>query len=160
MSVLFCVKQLTGYRLTLIGFLLTVMALNANAQKSIKINEPVCTPSRQPILPDNNGIYTVVDSSGGFPGGEVAFRAFLAKEIRWPDRAKNIDVQGNVYVNFVIEENGSLSNFKVLRGIGYGFDEEAIRVLRLSPKWKPGMHQGKTVRQYYIIPVRFTLANK
>jgi protein TonB len=62
-----------------------------------------------------------------------------------------------VFIGFIVEPDGSLSDFKVLRGIGYGCDEEALRVAKSMPKWKPGMQNGETVRVSYLIPINFKL---
>jgi protein TonB len=82
---------------------------------------------------------------------------FLGSRLRYPVRARENKVQGKVYIGFIVEKNGSLSDFKVVRGIGGGCDEEAIRVLKLSPIWKPGYANGKPVRTSYTLPITFQL---
>lgn len=71
--------------------------------------------------------------------------------------AKDAGVQGAVYVTFVVEPDGNITNVKVLRGIGAGCDDEAIRVVKAMPKWKPGKQRGKSVRVQFNLPIRFTL---
>ena len=83
---------------------------------------------------------------------------FLANNIHYPQDARDKGIQGTVHVSYVIEPNGELSNIKVLSGIGGGCDEEAIRVIRLMPAWKPGIQRGKPVRVQFHIPIRFILA--
>ncbi len=102
-------------------------------------------------------IFTVVESMPEFPGGAEQMMAFIAKNIKYPPMARESGIQGRVFVNFVVEPNGSVSNVKVLRGIGGGCDEEAIRVVESMPKWTPGRQRGKAVRVSFNLPVRFTL---
>ncbi len=73
----------------------------------------------------------------------------------YPAEAKKYNIQGRVIVSFIIEKDGSLTNIKVMRGLGYGFDEEAVRVLKLSPKWNPGLQCGVPVRVMYTFPIVF-----
>ena len=100
-----------------------------------------------------------VESIPDYRGGPKALAMFIASRLRYPAKARENRIQGKVYISFVIEKNGSLSEFKVIKGIGSGCDEEAIRVLKLSPNWKPGAVKGSPVRTSYILPVSFQLAN-
>jgi len=102
-------------------------------------------------------IFTVVEAMPEFPGGMAKLMGYLGNNIKYPPLAKESGIQGRVFINFVVEPNGSISNVKVLRGIGGGCDEEAIRVVNSMPKWKPGMQRGKPVRVSYNLPVKFTL---
>lgn len=102
-------------------------------------------------------ILMVVQEMPEFPGGEAAMYGFIGKNIKYPKIAKETGVSGRVWVTFVVEKNGSVSRIKVLRGIGAGCDEEAMRVIKAMPKWKPGMQMGKAVRVQYQIPIKFTL---
>ena len=92
-----------------------------------------------------------------FVGGMDAFRTFLIKNLRYPNAAQSSNVQGKVYLNFTVETDGSLSNITVLRGIGFGCDEEALRVMKLMPKWKPGKQSGRAVRVKFNMPIVFAL---
>ena len=102
-------------------------------------------------------IFTVVESMPEYPGGQVELFKYLSESIRYPAMAREIGVQGRVFINFVVEPDGSISNVKVLRGIGSGCDEEAMRVVSEMPKWKPGKQRGRAVRVSYNLPVKFTL---
>ncbi len=102
-------------------------------------------------------ILMVVQEMPEFPGGEAAMYGFIGKNIKYPKIAKETGVSGRVWVTFVVEKDGSVSRIKVLRGIGAGCDEEAMRVIKAMPKWKPGMQMGKAVRVQYQIPIKFTL---
>ena len=93
----------------------------------------------------------------GFPGGEEELFRFLGKNIKYPAMAKDAGIKGMVYVNFVVWIDGTIKDVKVLRGIGGGCDEEAMRVVKSMPKWKPGKQRGKTVPVSYNLPIRFTL---
>lgn len=106
---------------------------------------------------DPNQIFTAVEKSAEFPGGIEKFYAFLNKNLRYPAVARENNVQGRVIVQFVVEKDGSLTDFKILRGIGSGCDEEAQRVLKSTPHWTPGIQNGRPVRQLYTIPISFTL---
>jgi TonB family protein len=106
----------------------------------------------------NKKVFTAVDHVPVFPGGLTAFYNFLAKNIHYPDAARSKNVQGRVIISFIVETDGSLSNFEVKRGIGSGCDEEAVRVFSMSPKWTPGTQNGHTVRVQYAVPINFTLA--
>ena len=92
-------------------------------------------------------------------GGAAAWQKFLMKNIKYPDMAANVHAQGAVWVSFIVEADGKLSNFKIQRGAGYGMDEEALRVLKLAPAWKPGIQNGQPVRVSYNIPIRFVLGD-
>lgn len=102
-------------------------------------------------------IYLSVEEMPEFPGGEQALYVFLDKNIRYPKFAKDNKIQGNVFVQFVVEKDGTITNPKVLRDIGGGCGEEASRLLSIMPKWKPGKLRGKTVRVQYKLPISFRL---
>lgn len=92
-----------------------------------------------------------------FDGGKAAFYKYLAKNMRYPKVARENDVQGKVYLTFVIEKDGTLDKIKVVRGIGSGCDEEAVKVLQTSPSWKPGYQYGIAVPVTYTLPLTFSL---
>jgi protein TonB len=102
-------------------------------------------------------IFQIVEEMPAFPGGEAKLMEYVAKNIKYPQIARETGIQGRVFVGFVVEPDGSVSNVKVLRGIGGGCDEEAMRVVKSMPKWKPGKQRGKAVRVSYQIPVFFKL---
>lgn len=109
-----------------------------------------------PKTPDSTGktVYQFVDR---MPAPSFNVMEFLAKNTVYPDSAKRYGIQGRVLTNFVVNEDGTLSDFKTTRGIGWGCDREAIRVLKLMPPWKPGMQDGKPVKVYYTQPISFKL---
>jgi protein TonB len=102
-------------------------------------------------------IFQMVEQMPEFPGGEKEMLAYLYANLKYPQMARESGIQGTVFVNFVVERDGSVSNVKVLRGVGGGCDEEAIRVISGMPKWNPGKQNGKPVRVYFMIPLKFEL---
>jgi TonB family protein len=121
----------------------------------VRIDEPVGSSDVKKAGP--NEIYTAVEHSAEYPGGIQAFYNYLAKNLRYPPIAKANDVTGKVLVTFVVEKDGRLTDMKVIRGVGSGCDEEALRVIKASEKWLPGkMLNGKVVRQQYTLPITFS----
>ena len=102
-------------------------------------------------------VLKVVEVMPVFPGGAGKMKEYIAKNIVYPTYAIENGIQGRVFVTFVVERDGSISNVKVRRGIGFGCDEEAIRVIQSMPKWIPGRQRGETVRCSYIIPILFKM---
>ena len=90
-----------------------------------------------------------------FPGGDKAMYEFLAKNLKYPQAAKDSNIQGTVYVQFVVEKDGSIVESKVLRDIGGGCGKEALRVVKLMPKWIPRKQGGKQVRSEFTLPIVF-----
>jgi TonB family protein len=104
---------------------------------------------------------TIVEKMPEFTGGEKAKAEYFRKNIQYPKIEQEYGVQGVVYVTFIVEKDGSLSDVKVLRGIksSPALNKEALRLVSGMPKWQAGMQNGKTVRVQYNMPVRFTLKN-
>ncbi|HOW31335.1 MAG TPA: energy transducer TonB [Bacteroidales bacterium] len=103
-------------------------------------------------------IFTVVEEAPSYPGGDEARIKFLQENIKYPQMARESGIAGTVYVTFVVERDGSVTDVKVMRGIGGGCDEEAIRVIKAMPKWNPGKQRSKPVRVQFNMPIKFTLA--
>ena len=103
--------------------------------------------------------FTAVEVMPQPVGGDAAWARFLQSNIHYPDKAMENEVSGKVFVTFIIEKDGHISNIKVERGPGFGMDEEAVRVLKLAKPWKPGMQNGRAVRVQLTLPVVFTLNN-
>ncbi|MBR6774685.1 MAG: energy transducer TonB [Bacteroidales bacterium] len=102
-------------------------------------------------------IFKVVEEMPEFPGGSAKLMEYIQKNIKYPMMARESDIQGRVFVSFVVEPDGSISNVGVIRGIGGGCDEEAVRVVNSMPKWKPGKQRGSAVRCSYTVPIIFKL---
>jgi len=104
-----------------------------------------------------NTVFNVVETMPEFPGGNDGRHQYLASALTYPEEAKKAGITGTVYITFVVEADGSISDAKVLRGIGHGCDEAALEAVRNMPEWKPGMQRGKAVRVQFNMPIRFTL---
>ena len=102
-------------------------------------------------------IYDIVEEKPSYPDGDLKLMEYIAQNINYPQEALESGIQGRVFVSFVVEPNGSITNEQVLRGIGYGCDEEAVRIAQSMPKWNPGMQRGEAVRVHYLFPVVFSL---
>lgn len=101
--------------------------------------------------------FVMVEEMPEYPGGINKLMEYLSKNIEYPKAARESGIQGRVFVSFIVEKDGSISNVKVIRSIGGGCDEEAVRVVKAMPKWKPGKQRGKAVRVSYMLPVVFKL---
>jgi|GEM_PF-716586 len=106
---------------------------------------------------DDDEVYGAVDVMPEYFGGVNAMFDFIQKNVNYPESAKKKGIEGRVFVQFVVEKDGSLSSFQVLRGVNDELNDEAIRVLKMMPKWKPGMKDGKPVRVQYTMPFKFQL---
>lgn len=119
----------------------------------------VAPPNSHPIEPlppyDSSAHPDRVDIPAEFPGGINKARQFLANNIQYPDEAVEEGVNGTVQAKFTIEVDGSISNIEIIKKLGYGCDEEVIRVLKRMPKWTPAKVKGKFVRSNYRMPVSF-----
>lgn len=102
-------------------------------------------------------VFTVVEVQPEFPGGKEAMYKFIGDNIKYPEKAKKDKITGRVFVNFIVEKDGSVSNVNVLRGIGGGCDEEAARVVAMMPNWASGTQRGKAVRVSFNLPINFAL---
>ncbi len=104
-----------------------------------------------------DSIYKVVEVMPQFPGGRNKLMTYLGNNIKYPEAAKKAGVQGRVFVSFVVEADGSVTDARILRGIGSGCDEEALRVVNSMPKWSPGLYNEKPVRVQYNLPIKYAL---
>jgi len=121
------------------------------------IEEMIDRPVNETVDPDK--IFTSVELEPEFPGGLDAFSRFLATNLRYPKIAHRNNKQGRVIVTMVVEKDGTLSDVRIARGVSNDLNAEAIRVVKLSAKWKPGKHNGLPVRVAYAVPIDFTLGN-
>ena len=130
-----------------------------NTQQSVKPTETQkAAPQDKPKVDEK--IYKVVETMPAYRGGEEALIKFIMENVKYPEQAKKNNIQGPVYISFIVEMDGSVSNVKVLRGIGGGCDEEGVRVVTLMPKWIPGKDKGQAVRVSYVLPIQFKLDGK
>lgn len=134
------------------------LAAKTNVEAPEEETEIVVEEKTQVIeQPVEREIFTVVEEQPSYPGGEESRIRFLQENIKYPEEAKELGIQGKVFVTFVVEVDGSITDVRVLRGIGGGCDEEAMRVVRAMPKWVPGKQRGVPVRVQFNLPIKFTL---
>jgi protein TonB len=126
-----------------------------NADPDIVIEEEAPT-----ILGEGDGeetVFQVVEQMPEFEGGMTALAKYLQKNLKYPAQARNANIQGTVFVGFVVGNDGKIRDVSVLKGIGYGCDEEAKRVVQTMPPWKPGKQSGRAVSVRYSLPIRFVM---
>ena len=102
-------------------------------------------------------IHDIVESMPSFEGGIAEFYKFVGNNLKYPAQARRMGIEGKVFVHFIIDKDGSLSDIKVVRGIGAGCDEEVVRIVQMSPKWNPGKQRGRPVRVRMMLPITFKL---
>ncbi|HPE57776.1 MAG TPA: TonB family protein [Bacteroidales bacterium] len=107
---------------------------------------------------EDSTIFAVVQKMPQFPGGDDARFKYIAENITYPPEALNKGIEGRVFVTFIVEKDGSISNIKTLRGIGSGCDEEAMRIVSNMPRWEPGTQRGKPVRVQFNMPILFQIS--
>ena len=110
-----------------------------------------------PVVEKADEIFDVVENAPEFPGGMEAWNEYLRKNLKYPTQARRMGIEGTVYVVFVVNTDGSIQDVEILRGIGGGCDEEALRVVSNAPKWTPGKQRGRPVRVRMRLPIRFKL---
>ena len=106
---------------------------------------------------DDEEFFMVVENMPEFPGGDLGLMKYIQKNVRYPAIAKEYNITGKVYISFIDDKQGSVTNVKVVRGVDKNLDEEAVRVVKSLPKYKPGKQRGKPVRVMFTIPINFTL---
>lgn len=102
-------------------------------------------------------VFVFVEENPSFPGGDEKRLEFLRKNIKYPQLAKDNNITGRVFIKFVVEKDGSITNVRVVRDIGGGCGDEAVRVVKSMPKWNPGKQRGQPVRTEFNLPVIFNL---
>ena len=116
-------------------------------------NLPVDVPPTEPAP----AVHDVVEAMPSFPGGTEAFYRYISEHINYPKQAKKKGITGRVYVQFVIDENGKITDVTAIKGVGAGLDEEAVRVLENAPGWIPGKQRGRPVKVRMVVPITFRL---
>ena len=132
-----------------------VPAEKAGEKVAAKWNVPIRFTLKKQTMDDF--VYRVVEDMPKFKGGAQALYEYLGKQINYPKEAQEADIEGRVYLNFIIQADGSVKDVKILRGLSHGLNEEAIRVVSNMPKWIPGKVDGKNVPVLYNLPIRFSL---
>jgi TonB family protein len=111
------------------------------------------------VLADEDDFFTVVDEMPRYPGGDEARMKFLMENIKYPEAARKAGKQGVVFVQFIVEPDGKITNAQVLRGFDAECDAMALKTIQSMPDWIPGKHQGKNVRVQFVLPIKFSLGN-
>ena len=102
-------------------------------------------------------VFMVVENMPEFPGGDAGFFKYIQNNVKYPPIAKEYNITGKVYVSFIVDKSGSVTDVKIVRGVDKSLDAEAVRVVKSLPKYKPGKQRGKAVRVMFTIPINFTL---
>jgi TonB family protein len=118
---------------------------------------PLVLAQQAQDAPKDDKVFTFVERKPEFPGGETALMEYLGNNIKYPEDARQAGVEGKVFLTFVVGKAGEIIDVKVLRGIGYGCDEESARVIKGMPKWESGRQNGQPVKVQYTLPIIFKL---
>lgn len=133
--------------------LLTMCLATANAQNVTVQN---CGDGSQPTVEKGN-VYTTVEKMPEFPGGVTALMDYINNNLRYPSDAEEAEMQGRVIVEYVVNKDGSISDAKVTKRVFPSLDEEALRVVKRMPRWRPGEQKGEKVRVKFTLPISFKL---
>lgn len=131
-------------KILLISFLLLVIGKFGLAQ----------TKADQP----SNEIFSVVEQMPEYPGGQEKLVKYLQENIIYPEKALKAGKQGTVYIKFIVEKDGTITNVQIMKGFDAECDEVAKKIVLMMPKWNPGKQRGENVRVAFILPVRFQLS--
>ena len=126
-------------------------SVNSFSQESVVVPDPYSDSLQA------EEIYDIVEVSAEYPGGVEKLMKYIMTNINYPPETNGYSSQGTVYVGFVIEMNGSITNVKILKGIQADLDKEAKRVVKDMPNWKPGQNRGKVVRSRCTLPIKFRM---
>ena len=109
------------------------------------------------IEEDDDEFFMVVENMPQFPGGDLGLMKYIQKHVKYPAIAKEYNITGKVYISFIVDKSGKVTNVKIVRGVDKNLDAEAMRVVKSLPKYKPGKQRGKAVRVMFTIPINFQL---
>jgi protein TonB len=130
--------------------------LDVDITDETEIEEAIFEEPEEEEIADE--IFTIVEKQPSFPGGNQAFYKYIGKKMKYPSQARRMGIEGKVFVQFVVDKDGSIKDVKVIRGVGAGCDEEAIRVIQNSPKWQAGKQRGQAVKVRMVLPITFKLS--
>jgi protein TonB len=130
--------------------------LDIEVSQDTKVEEVIVKPVEEP-KEETDEIFTIVEESAAPKGGMAAFYKYVGDKMKYPPQARRMGIDGKVFVEFVINKDGSISDVKAVKGIGAGCDEEAVRVVQSAPPWSPGKQRGKPVKQRMVLPITFKL---
>lgn len=113
-----------------------------------------------PTDQSSDSVFVTVEQIPEFPGGLPGLADFLGANLRYPREARRANVTGRVFAAFVVGSDGMIRDVQISKGIGYGCDEEVVRVVKLMPRWKPGIQDGRAVPVRFSLPINFTLTGR
>ena len=150
-------RALLGYVLVLpLAALLTMCSQSERDQPQSEANQArLASPSR--TVKVEGKVYDLVEDAPQFPGGIKKLREYLAQNLRYPESAQKAKVEGRVFVRFIVTKEGDITDVQILKGIGYGADAEAVRVVKNMPRWKPAKQGGQAVNVQFNLPINFQL---
>ena len=132
--------------------------LDIEANEETKVAPVNIQVQQEPIKEEKaEQIFTIVEDQPTPKGGMAAFYEYVAKHMEYPAQARRMNIEGRVFVQFVVDKDGTLTDVKVLKGIGGGCDKEAVNIIENAPKWNPGKQRGRPVKVRMVIPIVFQL---
>lgn len=139
----------------------TIEEIKQNETGSEDVQGDVTTTFEEPapavVEEDVNKVFLVVEQPPEFEGGMEAMYKFINKNMKYPASARRMNIEGSVFVGFVVDADGKISEAAVIKGISADCDKEALRVVQMMPKWKPGKQSGRPVRVKFVLPIKFRL---
>ncbi|MBC7891367.1 MAG: energy transducer TonB [Sphingobacteriaceae bacterium] len=139
----------------LLAGLVTACSQRGVVSKSVQSTTQSPTSADSTDDPLTEAVFTVVEVPPSFPGGSPGLTAYLRQNLRYPEAARKQKVTGSVFLSFIVTKGGSLREVGVLKGLGFGTDDEALRLVQAMPKWKPGKQSGRPVHVRFILAVPF-----
>jgi len=127
-------------------------------ESELSKTEPARASTYHDTIPEDQKVFFAVENPAEFPGGMVALMKFVRNTLRYPAEARRMGIEGNVHIKFIVDQNGDISNVEIVKGINQSLNEEAIRIVKLFPKWNPGMQNGRTVKSQFVLPIPFKLS--
>lgn len=154
-------KKLLFFLIILMPIMVTAQEVSPKDSLAAKEAEKKVLLAAQEAADKEDVVYKVVEQMPEFPGGEKALRAFLTENVKYPSIAKENGIYGRVVCQFIVEKDGSISDVRAVKSSGeISLDREAIRVIKMMPKWKPGKQRNKPVRARFTMPINFSLNGK
>ncbi|MCR9016822.1 energy transducer TonB [Aquiflexum gelatinilyticum] len=154
-------KSTNNFLLVIILLSMMVFVISCKSSKDSAFSKTLDIPmGENSAQGSSDEVFDMVDEFPQFPGGIEAWGNFMKDNLKYPASAKDKGIEGTVYITFIINKDGSVSDAEILRGIGGGCDEEALRVVKASPNWNPGKKDGKIVRSRMRLPVQYALGKK
>ena len=154
-------KSTNNFLLAIILLAMMVFIISCKSSKESAFSKTMDIPMGEISSQETSDeVFDKVDETPEFPGGMEAWANFMKDNLKYPKLAKDEGIEGTVYIRFIVNKDGSISDAEILRGIGGGCDEEALRVINSFPNWKPGKKDGKVVKTRMTSPINYSLGKK